>query len=111
MLRWLDNKCPSLSQRNSRSDGQSVARKSALVPGVLTEEAESSPSVSTSLLKRVMELCSRATSIFCPALTSEIRHATDSQKTRHFTTLLNSEDPATPLPGTGHASVKSVHAL
>ena len=46
-----------------------------------------------------------------PALTSEIRHATDSQKIRHFTTLLNSADPATPLPGTGHASVKSVHVL
>jgi hypothetical protein len=41
------------------------------------------------------------------ALTSEIRHAASTGEIRHFTTLLNSGDLATLLPGTLHASVKS----
>ena len=41
-------------------------------------------------------------------LTSEIRHATNTGEIRHFTTLLNSGDSAPLLPGTQHASVKSV---
>jgi hypothetical protein len=47
------------------------------------------------------------------ALTSEIRHATSTGEISRFTTLLNSCDTATPLPGTRHASVKSatVHIL
>ena len=42
------------------------------------------------------------------ALTSEIRHATDSEKISHFTNLLNSADRATLFLGTRHAPVKSV---
>jgi hypothetical protein len=45
------------------------------------------------------------------ALTSEIRHAMNTGEIRHFTTLLNSRDPAKPLPGTRHAPVKSVDVL
>jgi GTP cyclohydrolase I len=37
------------------------------------------------------------------ALTSEIRHETSDAEIRHFATLLNSGDTATPLPGTPHA--------
>jgi hypothetical protein len=44
------------------------------------------------------------------ALTSETRHATNTCEIHHFTTLLNSGDPATLLPGTRHALVKSVGA-
>ena len=36
-------------------------------------------------------------------LESEIRHATDAGAIRNFTTLLNSGDPATLLPGARHA--------
>jgi len=42
------------------------------------------------------------------ALTSEIRHETSDAEIRHFATLLNSGDPATPLLGIRHAPVKSV---
>jgi hypothetical protein len=45
------------------------------------------------------------------ALTSKTRHATKSGEVRHFATLLNSGDPATLLPGTPHAPVKSVDVL
>jgi XFP N-terminal domain len=45
------------------------------------------------------------------ALTSKTRHATKSGEVRHFATLLNSGDPATLLPGTSHAPVKSVDVL
>jgi hypothetical protein len=44
-------------------------------------------------------------------LTSEIRHATNTGEIRHLTTLLNSGDPATLLPGTRHASVRSADVL
>ena len=67
--------------------------------------------VSTSLLKRVTELCSPATSIYFSALTSEIHHATNTGNIRHFTTLLKSGDPATLPFGTGHAPVKSVDVV
>jgi hypothetical protein len=42
------------------------------------------------------------------ALTSEIRHATNTGEIRHSTNLLNSSDSAPLLPGTRHASVNSV---
>jgi hypothetical protein len=45
------------------------------------------------------------------ALTSEIRHATNTGQTRRFTTLLNSREPAKLLPGTRHAPVKNVDVL
>jgi hypothetical protein len=45
------------------------------------------------------------------ALTSEIRRATNTGEIRHFTTLLNSGDPATLLPGTRHAPLKGVDVL
>jgi hypothetical protein len=45
------------------------------------------------------------------ALTSEIRHKTNTGEIRHFTTLLNSGDPAMLIPGTRHAPVKSVDVL
>jgi hypothetical protein len=41
------------------------------------------------------------------ALTSEIRQARNTGEIRHFTTLLNSGDSSTLLPGTRHARVKS----
>jgi xylulose-5-phosphate/fructose-6-phosphate phosphoketolase len=44
-------------------------------------------------------------------LTSEIRHETSDAEIRHFATLLNSGDPATPLLGIRHAPVKSVDIL
>jgi hypothetical protein len=37
------------------------------------------------------------------ALTSEIRRETSDAEIRHFATLLNSGNAATPLPGTPHA--------
>ena len=42
------------------------------------------------------------------ALTSEIRHATNTGQTRNFTTLLNSGDLATLFPGIRRAQLKSV---
>ncbi|WP_263349728.1 hypothetical protein [Acidicapsa acidisoli] len=41
------------------------------------------------------------------ALTSEFCHATNTGETRYFTTLLNSGDVATLIPGIRHALVKS----
>jgi len=38
-------------------------------------------------------------------LTSEIRHATNTGEIRHFTTLLNSRNPATVVSGSRHASI------
>ncbi len=42
------------------------------------------------------------------ALTSEFCHATNTGETRHFTTLLNSGDVATLIPGIRRAPLKSV---
>ena len=42
------------------------------------------------------------------ALTSEICHVTNTGETRHFTTLLNSGDVATLIPGIRRALLKSV---
>ena len=46
--------------------------------------------------------------ILLSALTSEFCRATNTGETRDFTTLLNSDDVATLIPGIRHALVKSV---
>ena len=62
------------------------------------------------LVERVMELLLRTASSvnLFSALTPEIQHATNTGEVHQFTTLLNSDDVATLIPGIRPALLKSV---
>src|SRR5579864_3687617 len=70
----------------------------------VTQNGNTSPNLS------VLRSCPCRVDLYS-VLTSEIRRATNTREICNCATLLNSGDPATLLPGTRHAPVKSVDVL
>ena len=87
-------------------EGSGSTENSRLLPTVFNVPQRERQSVHYS----VLQSCPCRVDLYS-VLTSEIRRATNVGEICHFTTLLNSGDRATMLPGTRHAPVKGVDVL